>query len=82
MRGSVRAEGPGAVLEQKEWSQGDLKQCSWAEKSKVRFHGGWVLWGEMRAKLGECPRLCLFTTDITTEGPGSDFVMKINSPYS
>lgn len=28
--------------------------------------------------MGECSRLCLFTTNFTSEGPGSDFTKKMN----
>lgn len=46
LRGSVRAEGPGAALEQQGWSQDGLKQGSWAEESNMGFRGGEVLRGQ------------------------------------
>ena len=47
----------------------------------MSFHGGWVLRGEVRAKIGECLRLCLVNADFTSEDPGSDFTKKLNEPF-
>lgn len=45
------------------------------------FHGGWVLWGEVRAKIDECLRLCLVNAEFTSEDPRSDFTKKLNNPF-